>query len=62
MKYGREEEELRDGGEKRGRCGTREREKREMRDEIEGRGRLVMKGREGEDGRWGERKWRLANK
>jgi hypothetical protein len=43
MKYGREDEERRDGGEKRERCGTKQREG----------GKLVMKEREGGAGRWG---------
>ncbi len=37
MKDGREDEELRDCGEKRGRCGTRERKEGEIWDEGEGR-------------------------
>jgi hypothetical protein len=37
MKDGREDEALRDGGVKRGRCGTREREEGEKKDEGEGR-------------------------
>ncbi len=51
--YGREDQELRDGEEKRGRCNckTREREEGEMRNEGEGRrGELVMKERRGRDG------------
>jgi hypothetical protein len=44
--YGREDQELRDGEEKRGRCKTREREEGEMRDKGEGREEeLVMKER-----------------